>query len=605
MTLTLDNTREVLDDDRRQPTIIELLRENARRRPNDVAYTFVDYEADFNGISESLTWSELLDRARQVADSLAECGSPGDRAVVLAQQSLEYVVGMLGAMLAGFIAVPLPTPYPGQGNDALLGTIRNCNPVALLTRSVDADVCVELANAATKVLPSARLRVIEIDSLAFESITSTRLCDAEQLPDTGNLSKPAYLQYTSGSTSQPSGAIITHSNIVANVAQIVRDHFEAAEGAEKDFTVVSWLPFYHDMGLIVGVLLPIYMCRPAVLMTPVAFVQSPIRWIKHLAASKRVYTAAPNFAYDLVAKRVKETDLIGLRLDDVCVMINGAERVQARTIRQFSELLAPIGLPGTAMRPSYGLAEATVYVVTSDGHRPPVTESFHQDKLSAGYAQTCDRDEEDCVELTSCGAPRSSDVIVVDPEFRVEVLAGQVGEVWASGDHIAAGYWGNAERTEQVFGAQLSDPAPGTPRGPWLRTGDLGFIFDGELFIAGRIKDLLIIDGRNHYPDDIEETVRAVTKSQGRVAAVSVPGATTEMLVIIAEVKDHTDAAVLETNCKNVVGAISARHSAGVADVVWVPSGSLPTTTSGKVRRAESARMYQEGRFRFVDGTER
>ncbi|HZE14370.1 MAG TPA: AMP-binding protein, partial [Mycobacterium sp.] len=292
----------------------------------------------------------------------------------------------------------------------------------------------------------------------------------------------------------------------------------------------------------------------------------------------------------------------GLDLGNVLGITTGSERVYAATIRRFTERFSRFNLPDTALRPSYGLAEAMVYVASSAGRRPTAVR-FDYEKLTAGQAQRCGS-EVVGTELVSHGAPRACTVRIVDPETCVENAAGRVGEIWVHGDNVASGYWRNPELSEQTFGGRLVDPSPGTPQGPWLRTGDLGVISDGDLFIIGRVKDLLIVDGRNHYPDDIEATIQEITG--GRVAAISVPNDQSEQLVAIVELKKRgsSDEEILNrlhTVKREVTSSISKSRGVRLADLVLVPPGSIPITTSGKVRRSACAERYRQDEFTRLD----
>ncbi|MBB2992922.1 long chain fatty acid CoA FadD26 [Mycolicibacterium iranicum] len=571
-----------------ETTIPAVLADRAQKQPDDTAYTFVDYEADPAGVTDSLTWSEVHERVLVVAEKLAKIGSPGDRAVILAPQSLEYIVGFLGAIQAGFIAVPLSMPQTRHHDERVTGAMADSTPVVVLTTSAVVDEIRRYGQADPKQRPP---KFLEVDTLDFDS-------PAKAAPQ-ASVPKTAYLQYTSGSTRNPAGVVVSHKNVVVNLEQLLTDYYETyPDGPPADTTIVSWLPFYHDMGLIVGVFIPMMLGRPAVLMSPVAFMMKPSRWMQLLGSNPSAFTAAPNFAFELAVKRTSDEDMAGKDLSSVVVMINGAERVHGATVRRFNERFAAFGLPDSAMRPSYGLAEATVYVAASAGGRPPTAVRFDFEKLAAGHAERCDG--EDGAELIGCGAPRSTTARVVDPDTLVENPAGKIGEVWLHGEHVAGGYWHNPKLSE-LFAAQLSEPAAGTPKGPWLRTGDLGVMFDDELYIIGRIKDLLIVDGRNHYPDDIEATVAEFTG--GRVAAVSVPDEATERLVVIAELKKQVDPSVVDTIKQQVTSAISMTHSVRLSDFALVPPGSLPLTTSGKVRRASSVELYRTGKFSRLDAT--
>ncbi|MCZ0730510.1 AMP-binding protein [Mycolicibacterium iranicum] len=571
-----------------EATIPAVLADRAQKQPDDTAYTFVDYEADPAGITDSLTWSEVYERSLVVAEKLAAIGSPGDRAVILAPQSLEYIVGFLGAIQAGFIAVPLSMPQTRHHDERVTGAMADSTPVVVLTTSSVVDDVRKYGQADPKQRPP---KFLEVDTLDFDS--PTKFTPLASLP------KTAYLQYTSGSTRAPAGVVVSHKNVVVNVEELLTDYYEAyPDGAPEDTTIVSWLPFYHDMGLIVGVFIPMMLGKPAVLMSPVAFMQKPARWMQQLGSNTSAFTAAPNFAFELAVKRTTDEDMAGKDLSGVVVMINGAERVHGSTVRRFNERFAAFGLPDSAMRPSYGLAEATVYVAASHGGRPPTAVRFDVEKLAAGHAERCEG--QDGTELIGCGAVRSTTARVVDPDTLVENPAGKIGEVWLHGEHVAGGYWHNPKLSE-LFAAQLNEPTAGTPKGPWLRTGDLGVMFDDELFIVGRIKDLLIVDGRNHYPDDIEATVAEFTG--GRVAAVSVPDEASERLVVIAELKKQLDESVLDSVKQQVTSAVSMTHSVRLSDFVLVGPGSLPLTTSGKVRRASSVQLYREDKFSRLDAT--
>jgi long chain fatty acid CoA FadD26 len=576
--------------------ISELLKNRAEQRGDETAYTFLDFDVDPAGFAETVTWSELYDRIQAVAARLLECGVPGDRAAILAPQSMDYIVAFYGAIHAGFIAVPLPVPFPGGLDERVVGALRDSAPTALLTTSAAA---ADVARYAGGQGGGPAPEVIEIDALDPVSAP----VPIGGTPDSSvSDSATAYLQYTSGSTRAPAGVVLTHKNVIRNLEQIVSDYTEHIGGVAPDAaTVVSWLPFYHDMGLVKGVLIPLIASRPAVLMSPMAFLQKPARWMQQLAMNPGAFTASPNFGFDLAVRRTSDADMDGLDLSSVIGIISGAERVHPTTLHRFSERFASFGLDASTVRSSYGLAEATVYVVASLGGKVSTEARFDSAKLAAGQVEVCSTGGS---ELVGCGVPRSSDVRIVDPETSTELPAGQVGEIWVHGDQVSPGYWRNPELTARTFGGQLASPSEGTPAGPWLRTGDLGAIFDDELYIIGRIKDLLIVDGRNHYPEDIELTVSEITI--GRVAAVSVPDDTTEKLVVVAEVKPPAGspeeaAEKLRDIKRRVVTAVKNTHGVRVGDLVLVAAGSLPITTSGKVRRSSCGQMYSAGEFSRLD----
>ncbi len=569
-----------------------VLRERARLQPNDTAFTFIDYEQEGAGPTVSLTWSQMYRRALNVAHELRLCASSGDRAVILAPQGLDYIAAFLGALEVGLIAVPLSAPMGDAHDERVHSVLYDTSPsVILTTSSVVSTVVESVTSQANAPGPS----VVEVDLLNLDSPRSGTICE--------NHVGTAYLQYTSGSTRRPAGVMVTHQNVIANLAQLISDTFEdLGKVAPPDTTVVSWLPFYHDLGLMCGIALPIVAGLRTVFMSPMAFLQKPARWMQLAARNTRTYTGGPNFAYELAVQRTADEEMAGLDLGDVHTFAFGAERVQAATIRRFIMRFARFNLRDTALRPGYGLAEATVYATSNPPGRPPTTVRFDYEKLSAGYAKP--GSDEGGVDLVSCGVPRAATVRIVDPETRAENPAGKVGEVWVHGDNVADGYWRNPDASEHTFGGKLVDPSPGTPQGPWLRTGDLGFISDGELFIVGRIKDLLIVYGRNHCPDDIEATIQEITR--GRVAAIAVPDGHTERLVIIIEVKTLGDSDEeipdkLLAVKREVTSAIFNSHGLSVADLVLVPAGSIPITTSGKVRRAACVELYRQGQLGHLD----
>ena len=577
-----------------EPSVAAVLERRAQQRSDDIAFTFMDYEVDPAGFPESLTYSQVHQRARVVAEKLLLCGWAGDRAAILAPQGLDYIAAFLGAIQAGFIAVPLSVPQFGTHDERVSGALRDCSPVAILTTSTVVDEVRKYAQSQ----PRQRASVIEIDALDLDS--------PGQLG--ANLSphpKTAYLQYTSGSTRQPAGVVISHRNLAANFEQVMSNYFEDCGNVPLPGTkVVSWLPFYHDMGLFMGICAPILAGHEAVLMSPMSFLQKPARWMQLLASNSHAFTAGPNFAFELAVRRTSDDDMAGLDLGDVSVISSGSERIHGATLRRFTERFSRFNLPDTTLRPSYGLAEATVYVATRKSGHPPEIVSFESEKLSAGHAKRCGNGGG--TRLVSYGAARSPAVRIVDPETRIECPGGKVGEIWVHGDNVASGYWCNPQQSERTFGAKLVDPSQGTPAGPWLRTGDLGVMSEGELFIIGRIKDLLIVDGRNHYPDDIEATIQEITG--GRVAAISIPDDRTERLVVIVELKKRGSSEEdalhrLRTVKRQVASAIKKSHGVRVADLVLVPPGSLPTTTSGKVRRSACVERYRQDEFSRLDVT--
>jgi fatty acid CoA ligase FadD21 len=570
-----------------------MLHGRARLRPHDVAFTFTNYVDEFAGVRESLTWSQLSRRTLNVARELSLHGSVGDRAVILAPQSLDYIAAFLGSMQAGLIAVPLPLPHRGSSHERVGAVLADTSPAVVLTTSAVAEDIAEYVDQARM---DAVPKIVEIDSmnLDVDGETSVRTAD---LPDI------AYLQYSSGSTRLPTGVMISHRNLQVNFDQLMRSYFADSHiKAPSDMTFVSWLPFHHDMGLMLGVCAPILGGYRSELTSPVSFLERPARWVRSLAGSPHTWSAAPNFAFDLAARKTTDSDLAGLDLGGVLGIISGAERVEPATLRRFVDRFAHFNFRDHMMRPSYGMAEATVFLAAGTWSESAGSVCFDLAELSAGRAQGCSAGTG--TELVKYKVPQSPTLRIVDCDTNRECPRGLVGEIWIHGDNVADGYWRKPPEEQRCFGAMLVDPAPGTPDGPWLRSGDLGFIYEGELFIVGRIKDLLIIHGRNHYPEDIEATIQEITR--GRVAAISVPLNSTEKLVTIIEVKkrgDSNEEAMHWLTCvkSDVTSAISNAHGLNVGDLVLVSPGSIPTTTSGKIQRAACVEQYRQDQFTRLD----
>ena len=567
-----------------ESSLSSVLRERALLAPSATAFTFVNYDLDPAGVAESLSWSQVYRRALGVAQELQQCGPAGSRALVLAPQGLDYVVAFLGALQAGFTSIPLSLIDVFTNDEHVRSVVRDSSPSALLTTSSIAGTIAPFAQQQNgDTAPS----IIEVDGVGPVS--------SANIPATDH-SATAYLQYTSGSTRAPAGVQVSHRNLQTNFEQVLANYFDDnGNVAPPHTTVVSWVPLSHNMGLFIGVCAPILAGLRTVLTSPMSFLQKPARWIQLMASNTHAFSPAPNFALDLAVQSTSDEDMAGLDLGDVRAIIAGGERIQPATLRRFNDRFAAFNLRDTVVRPSYGLAEATVYVATREtGHRAEVV-GFDPDELSAGRAQR--HQNASATRLVSYGVPREPIVRIVDPDSRTECPAGTVGEIWVHGDNVAQGYWEKPEETARTFGAVLVDPSAGTPVGPWLRTGDLGAISDGELFIMGRIKDVLIIYGRNHYPDDIEATIQQITG--GRVAAISVQDDRVEKLVAVIEFETQDPSAqeALESLKSEVTSALSKTHGLGAADLVLVSTGSIPSTTSGKVRRAACVERYRRNEF--------
>ncbi|MDN0196800.1 fatty acyl-AMP ligase [Streptomyces sp. S.PNR 29] len=563
--------------------------EAAAARPGETAFTFVDYSTDMGGVTRTLTWTQLESRVRQAAAGLRHAGAVGERVAVVAPQGLDYIVAFLAAACAGCVAVPLfPPSLPGH-DDKLVAVLQDAAPMLAVTTEEQQASFTEFC--ATRGL-----------SCGPRVITERQLREMAEKPD--EPARPwhprpqdvAYLQYTSGSTRTPSGVEITHANVCANARQAL----EAYDIRTGRNCTVGWLPLYHDMGLVLAVAMPVVGQVPSVLMDPLAFIQQPARWLRLLTRHPGALTAAPNFAYDYCVRRVQGEERAELSLGSVTAMVNGSEPVGARTLERFQAAFAPVGMVRTIMRPSYGLAEATVFVCASPAGEEPTVTSFDRDALGLGVARVVEPDDGGAVaELVACGRPAGQEIAVVDPLTGRLLEDGRVGEIWLRGPNIGRGYWGRPEQSEATFRATLHGDDPGDPAHHWLRTGDLGAWHDKQLYVTGRLKDLVIIDGVNHYPHDIEATVQDAHPAirAHHIAAFSVDADGEERLVVVAEHhRDVTDPGGLVEEVKRAVcAAVATGHGVSVHDFVLAPPGTVPHTTSGKVARSACRARYAAG----------
>ncbi|MFE5505113.1 fatty acyl-AMP ligase [Amycolatopsis japonica] len=558
-------------------TLPDCLRHWADTDGDRPAVTFTDFATDRAGRRRTLTWKQLKDRVDAVASALPV--RAGDRVAILCPQSAEYVVAFLGAITAGAIAVPLFDPgLPGHAG-RLAAVLTDCSPTAVITTAAAEDAVREFLAG----LPGGE----HVTVVAADKAGPVRAWPAAAAaPD-----DVAYLQYTSGSTRSPAGVVLTHENVLANVRQAAHGLGIAPTG-----TTVSWLPLFHDMGLVLGLITPLAMGMRSVLMDPLAFIERPVRWLELLGDHNGSWSAAPNFAFHYAASRVREEDRAKLRLDRVAAIVNGAEPINPGVLDRFHETFAAVGYTPDKTRPAYGLAEATVFVTTGPGVPPRVT-TFDRVALGAGTARPSD----DGLKLVACGVPVGQRVALVDPETGVALKDGSVGEIWVHGPNVGTGYWQKPLESTETFGARLTGDHEGLPTGPWLRTGDLGVRYDGEVYIAGRIKDLLIVDGRNHYPQDVEATAASADRDirPGSVAAFAVEGTDTEAAVVVAEHRGHS--ALTTEDERSLAVAIrrlvSDAHGLALRDVVLVPAGLVPRTSSGKIARSACRDRYLAGDY--------
>lgn len=566
-------------------TLVELLRYRALHQPQQRAFAFLE---DGESESSQLTYGDLDRRARSIGAQLQDQKAAGERVLLLYPPGLEYVSAFFGCLYAGAIAVPIYPPRPNRS----LARLREI--------TADADAGIALTSTTTL----GRLQ----NSLADEpALAALRWFDTEAVsPDLARIWRSpklhsgslAFLQYTSGSTSRPKGVMVSHGNLLHN-ARMLRDAFELTE----ESTYVSWLPIYHDMGLIGSVVTPVCVGSPSILMSPMAFLQKPFRWLQAITKYRASVSGASNFAYDLCVRKVTPEQRASLDLSSWQLASNGAEPVRADTLRRFTETFRECGFRPEAFYPCYGLAEATLFVSGGSKAALPVlrtvdAESFARDQVQVNLAESAASRT-----LVGCGrAWLDGKIVIANPGSLTTCPADQVGEIWVSGPHITQGYWNRAEETRQTFDAFLAN----TGEGPFLRTGDLGFIQDGELFVAGRLKDLIIVEGRNHHPQDIELTVERSHPAiqPGGCAAFSIDAESQERLVIVAEIdrlhRKATSAIASEGNSgetilQSVRRAVAENHDLQTYALQLVKVGGIPRTSSGKIRRSACRQAFLAG----------
>ncbi|MGK2881853.1 MAG: long-chain-fatty-acid--AMP ligase FadD32 [Mycobacterium sp.] len=585
-------------------------------RGDGLAYRFLDFSTQRDGVARDLNWADFGARNRAVGARLQQVTELGDRVAILCPQNLDYLVAFFGTLYAGRIAVPLFDPSEPGHVGRLHAVLDDCTAAAILTTT-------ESAEAVRKFFRSRpakeRPRVIAVDAIPVEVGSTWQQVDVEH--DT-----IAYLQYTSGSTRIPTGVAITHLNLATNVVQV----WEALRGEHGD-RGVTWLPFFHDMGLIAIMISPMvgYHCT---FMTPAAFVRRPIRWMRELARKEGdtglTYSVAPNFAFDHAAARglPKDGDP-PLDLSNVKAILNGSEPISAATVRRFNEAFGPCGFPEIAIKPSYGLAEATLFVSTTPLGEPPKIVYVDREELNSFRFVEVAADAPNAVAQASAGKIGADEwAAIVDSDTATELADGQIGEIWLHGQNMGQGYWGKTQETQDIFHNILKSKANpshaegAADDGTWVRTGDYGTFYEGDLYITGRVKDLVIIDGRNHYPQDVEYSAQEASRAlrTGYVAAFSVPANqlprevfdnshaglkfdpedTSEQLVIVGERAPGSHKLEQQPIADDIRAAIAVRHGVTVRDVLLTPAGAIPRTSSGKIGRRACRSAYLDGSLR-------
>jgi acyl-CoA synthetase (AMP-forming)/AMP-acid ligase II/acyl carrier protein len=561
-------------------SLIDILQSRAVSEPEQLALNFLQ---DGEIASARLTYQDLDQQARAIAAQLQSLGLEGERALLLYPPGLEFVSAFFGCLYAGVVAVPAYPPRRDRFFERLFSIITDAQPKIILTDTQTFNDC-QRRFAAEPELQT--LSWLTTDNIKPE------LAQQWQKPAIANHTL-AFLQYTSGSTAMPKGVMVTHGNLLHNLEQIYQcfQHTPHSQG-------VIWLPPYHDMGLVGGVLQPIYGGFPVTLMSPVAFLQKPIRWLAAISQSKATTSGGPNFAYELCIDKITPEQRLNLDLSSWEVAFNGAEPIRAETLERFTQAFAPCGFRREAFYPCYGMAEGTLII---SGGRKTATPIIAQvDSQAIEQNQVICGESVNSKTFVGLGQPwLDQEIVIVNPETLQKCPSGQVGEIWVAGGSVALGYWNQPQASAETFQAYLAD----TQAGPFLRTGDLGFVQDGELFITGRLKDLIIIRGHNHYPQDIELTVEqshpALRIAGGAAFTVEVDGV--ERLAIAHEVERNY---LRQLKVDEVVGAIRQAifeaHELQVYAVVLLKTGTLPKTSSGKIQRYACRSAFLAGTLEVV-----
>ncbi len=575
-------------------SIVEQLQIRALTCPDLRIFTFLERGEREAG---SLSLAELDCRARFLAAKLLERSLEGKPLLLLYRPGLDFILAFLACLIARAIPVPVSAPQPNRPMPRFDALLEDAGVAAVLTTENFQQNLLSRPEAHPRM---KRLLWLATDRMVFHEVPLPTFPEVRG-------SDLAYLQYTSGSTSRPKGVRVTHGNLLANLAEL-----EEALDLRADSVIASWLPHFHDMGLVFGILLPLYSGIPTILMAPIAFIQKPIRWLQTLTRYRVTHGGGPNFAFDLCVSRTDAARRKGLDLRSWRAAFNGSEPIRVETFQRFCTTFAAYGFKETAFCPAYGLAEATLLVTVNKPGKAAKFPRLRARDLEEGRVREASDPNEPSRCLAGCGSLfGATRVRIVDPVTRQLREPGEIGEIWVSGPSVAGGYWRKPEASERDFTARIDESG----EGPFLRTGDLGCWFRGELLITGRLKDLIIVAGRNYDPADIELTASGCHPAlqASSCVAFSVEGEQGERVVLMAEVvrsyKPEQDASGLEKGTgarsgrilvpasliKTIRSAVSEHHQLPLNAVVLLKSGALPKTTSGKIQRHLCRQAFLDG----------
>ncbi|MEH7328743.1 AMP-binding protein [Priestia megaterium] len=563
-------------------SMIDLLSHKVMIHPEKVVYTFLSND---NQDETNITYQELHMYAKQIAAYLQHLGLEGQRALLMYPSGIDYVKAFLGCIYANVIPVPVYPPGLSRNMERLKAIMDDsATNIILTTTQLHSKISFHFSDE----LSNMNLKWIPIDDISYDyrDQWSKPKVDKESL---------AFLQYTSGSTSSPKGVMVTHGNILHNEAMI-----KAACQHNEDTVMLGWLPMYHDMGLIGNILQPLYLGAKCVFMSPMDFLQKPFRWLSAISKYKATISGGPNFAYDLCLKKITDEQKVQLDLSSWEVAFNGAEPVRYETIQKFAQAFKDCGFKLNQFFPCYGMAEATLFITGNEKLTKPVSKGFCKESLLENKAIERPINSEDSVKLIGCGMTwLNQKVEIVNTDSLSKCASNEIGEIWVKGDSIAKGYFGRKQETNYAFNNIVKD----TNENGFLRTGDLGFFHEGQLFVTGRLKDVIVLRGKNHYPQDIELTVEKADQAiiSGASAAFSVDINGEEKLIIVAEIerkyrprphKERELKGYLDSVLRNIRQQVMEEHEVQPYTIYLLKTSSIPKTSSGKIQRSACKNAY-------------
>jgi len=565
---------------------VEILQKRAQETPDHLSHMLLGAKEEEN---QSLTYSQLDRAVREMAAHLQSVAEPGERALLVYPTSLEFIQAMYACLYAGI--VPIPTNPPGMNRSA-----QRLEAIAKDAR-------------ASLVLTTPEYHAAFLsDSAQFPDFAALKWVtrDAIKAGGSHSLQMPvitpqsmAFIQYTSGSTNIPKGVIISYRNFSHNLHAMHATR--ASEYSRDDSVILTWTPLFHDMGLLIGVFLTPTYGTPSILMPTIQFMQNPLNWLRNIQEFKATASGGPNFAYELCVNKIPLEKCEGLDLSSWKIAYNSAEPVRAETQARFAEKFAPFGFNPRSQSPCYGMAETTLVISFYTGEPKTVTYRVRRADYEQGKLIPCDSgDPKECVETVSSGKPLVDyQIAIVNPKTKHRAAPDEVGEIWVHGDSVGEGYWNRPDDTKHTFGAHIA----GTHEGPFLRTGDLGFMHEGHLYITGRLKDLLIVRGRNYYPQDVEMTVENTHPAlrAGGGAAFSITEDDVEQLVVVHEVqRRELEGVDWNDVIKAIRTDIAREHGIRAHAVVLIRRATISKTSSGKIMRAETRRQFQENELQII-----